>query len=177
MDLARWKTPQPSRSPTTPCPDVNAAQYSESAPIDDLASSDEQDSSNDRRLRATSRKGTGGLRVQAQAFQEDATEHQRQMQVEERTFPKRRKIASDKFVFQPSTLDKLIIGIWEQVHGSINLDPEAIFEQFQVAPQGGMSLQGPSTTFSPHQTAASQANGILTQATNPAALPLSADFR
>ena len=46
------------------------------------------------------------------------------------------KVASDKFVFQPSTLDKLIIGIWEQVHGSINLDPKAIFEQFQVAPSG-----------------------------------------
>lgn len=46
------------------------------------------------------------------------------------------KVASDKFVFQPSTLDKLIIGIWEQVHGSINLDPKAIFEQFQVAPHG-----------------------------------------
>jgi ATP-dependent RNA helicase DDX49/DBP8 len=46
------------------------------------------------------------------------------------------KVASDKFVFQPSTLDKLIIGIWEQVHGSINLDPKAIFEQFQVAPNG-----------------------------------------
>jgi ATP-dependent RNA helicase DDX49/DBP8 len=40
-------------------------------------------------------------------------------------------------VFQPSTLDKLIIGIWEQVHGSINLDPKAIFEQFQVATPAG----------------------------------------
>jgi ATP-dependent RNA helicase DDX49/DBP8 len=45
-------------------------------------------------------------------------------------------VASEKFVFQPSTLDKLIIGIWEQVHGSINLDPKAIFEQFQVVPSG-----------------------------------------
>jgi ATP-dependent RNA helicase DDX49/DBP8 len=47
------------------------------------------------------------------------------------------QVASDKFVFQPSTLDKLIIGIWEQVHGSINLDPKAIFEQFQVAQPAG----------------------------------------
>lgn len=37
------------------------------------------------------------------------------MHVEARTFPKRRKVASEKFVFQPSTLDKLIVGIWEQV--------------------------------------------------------------
>ncbi|KAF1360746.1 SET domain-containing protein [Lizonia empirigonia] len=41
-----------------------------------------------------------------------------------------RKVASEKFV----TLDKLIIGIWEQLHGSINIDPKAIFEQFQIAP-------------------------------------------
>ena len=29
-----------------------------------------------------------------------------------------------------------MIGIWEQVHGSINLDPTAIFEQFAVAAPG-----------------------------------------
>jgi ATP-dependent RNA helicase DDX49/DBP8 len=46
------------------------------------------------------------------------------------------QVASDKFVFQPSTLDKLIIGIWEQVHSTLNLDPKAIFEQFQVSPNG-----------------------------------------
>ncbi|EMD90469.1 hypothetical protein COCC4DRAFT_159908 [Bipolaris maydis ATCC 48331] len=84
------------------------------------------------------RKGTGGLRVSQKqsSFQEDLSEHQRQMQIDSRSFPKRKKVTSDKFVFQPSTLDKLIIGIWEQVHGSINLDPKAIFEQFQVAPNG-----------------------------------------
>jgi ATP-dependent RNA helicase DDX49/DBP8 len=47
-----------------------------------------------------------------------------------------RQVASEKFVFQPSTLDKLIIGIWEQVHSTLNLDPKAIFEQFQVTPNG-----------------------------------------
>jgi ATP-dependent RNA helicase DDX49/DBP8 len=85
------------------------------------------------------RKGTGGLRVSQNqsSFQEDLSEHQRQMQVDSRSFPKRKKMASEKFVFQPSTLDKLIIGIWEQVHGSINLDPKAIFEQFQVATPTG----------------------------------------
>lgn len=153
MDLSRWKTPQPSQSPIAARQDHDAAQRKGPFHGNDSASSDEHDSGNDRRLRAPNRKGTGGLRVQAQDFHEDATEHQRQMQVEGRTFPKRRKVASEKFVFQPSTLDKLIVGIWEQVHGSINLDPEAIFEQFQVAPHGGMSLQRSSNTFSPHQSA------------------------
>jgi ATP-dependent RNA helicase DDX49/DBP8 len=43
-------------------------------------------------------------------------------------------VIPDKFVFQPSTLDKLVVGIWEQIHGAINLDPQLIFEQFQIAP-------------------------------------------
>lgn len=59
------------------------------------------------------------------------------MTSDNRNFPKRRKIVSEKFVFQPSTLDKLIIGIWEQIHGTLNLDPQAIFEQFQIVPSGG----------------------------------------
>jgi ATP-dependent RNA helicase DDX49/DBP8 len=93
------------------------------------------------------RKGTGGLRIsQNQAIQEDLSEHQRQMQVDTRNFPKRKKIASEKFVFQPSTLDKLIIGIWEQLHGSINLDARAIFEQFQIAPAGSSDVVRQSTS-------------------------------
>ncbi|KAL7772541.1 hypothetical protein CFE70_002500 [Pyrenophora teres f. teres 0-1] len=57
-------------------------------------------------VREDRRKGTGGLRV-----------------------------SQNQSSFQED-LNKLIIGIWEQVHGSINLDPKAIFEQFQVAPTG-----------------------------------------
>lgn len=88
---------------------------------------------------STRRKGTGGLRItQNQSIQEDPSEHQRQMQVDSRSHPKRKKVASDKFVFQPSTLDKLIVGIWEQIHGSINLNPKAIFEQF--APNGSTDV-------------------------------------
>jgi ATP-dependent RNA helicase DDX49/DBP8 len=32
-----------------------------------------------------------------------------------------------------------ITGIWEQVHGSINLDPTAIFDQFAVTAPGEMA--------------------------------------
>jgi len=86
------------------------------------------------------RKGIGGLRItQNQVIQEDPSEHQRQMQVDSRSHPKRKKVASDKFVFQPSTLDKLIAGIWEQIHGSIDLDPKVLLEQLQVVPSGACS--------------------------------------
>lgn len=123
-------TPIPSRSPT-----ISRQGYEGMSPSLEIqshnldAAKEIADASN------TYRKGTGGLRIsQTQNIQEDYSEHQRQMQVDTRSFPKRKKVASDKFVFQPSTLDKLIIGIWEQLHGSINLDPKAIFEQFQIAP-------------------------------------------
>lgn len=40
------------------------------------------------------RKGTGGLRVSQKqsSFQEDLSEHQRQMQIDSRSFPKRKKV-------------------------------------------------------------------------------------
>jgi ATP-dependent RNA helicase DDX49/DBP8 len=131
VDLTEMRTPAPTRTPTVDRHDEDVASPTEESPI--------QDGPYPPGALEKRRKGTGGLRVsQNQSlFQEDLTEHQRQMQVDSRSFPKRKKVASDKFVFQPSTLDKLIIGIWEQVHGSINLDPKAIFEQFQVAPPMG----------------------------------------
>jgi ATP-dependent RNA helicase DDX49/DBP8 len=158
------KTPQPEGSPTVTRQDTEAASRAHGLPSHDESDSAEEHDRTDGRRRAYGRKGVGGLRVgQAQSYQEDVSEHQRQMQVDERTFPKRRKVVSEKFVFQPSTLDKLIIGIWEQVHGSINLDPEAIFEQFQVAPSGGgMSLQRSLDPSSSHQ-AVTQANATITQ--------------
>ncbi|KAJ4321683.1 putative RNA helicase [Neodidymelliopsis sp. IMI 364377] len=128
-------TPGPSRSPTIPRqdPDLTSpgleTQSHNSDPTEEAIDNDSVDPSR--------RKGTGGLRIsQNQSIQEDYSEHQRQMQVDTRSFPKRKKVASEKFVFQPSTLDKLIIGIWEQLHSSINLDTKAIFEQFQIVPAG-----------------------------------------
>jgi ATP-dependent RNA helicase DDX49/DBP8 len=117
LDLTGMKTPQPSRSPTVSRQDLDVASVSEHLRRrHDQESADEDDPDDAASLQPLSRKGTGGLRVSnSQLINEDLSEHQRQMQVEARTFPKRRKVASEKFVFQPSTLDKLIIGIWEQV--------------------------------------------------------------
>ncbi|KAF1938567.1 DEAD-domain-containing protein [Clathrospora elynae] len=134
VDLADMMTPAPTRSPTVDHQDTDiTSSTTESHVQGDPYPPGEQSDSSESRLAENHRKGTGGLRVSQNYIQEDLSENQRQMQVDSRSFPKRKKLASDKFVFQPSTLDKLIIGIWEQVHGSIILDPKAIFEQFQVA--------------------------------------------
>jgi ATP-dependent RNA helicase DDX49/DBP8 len=123
LDLTGMKTPHPSRSPTVSRHDWDTASISEHLQRRREHESADEDEHDDERdddatLQLSSRKGTGGLRVaNSQLINEDLSEHQRQMQVEARTFPKRRKVASEKFVFQPSTLDKLIIGIWEQVSG------------------------------------------------------------
>ncbi|CAO2653135.1 Nn.00g025460.m01.CDS01 [Neocucurbitaria sp. VM-36] len=136
LDLAGMVTPAPSRSLTAARADYELVLPTEQSPSRCSPEPNEEQISNDLEMPHTSRrKGTGGLRIsQNQSIREDLSEHQRQMQIDSRNFPKRKKIVSDKFVFQPSTLDKLIIGIWEQVHGSIDLDPKAIFEQFQIAP-------------------------------------------
>jgi ATP-dependent RNA helicase DDX49/DBP8 len=113
------KTPQPSRSPTVSRQEFDATPRPGSHYQDDQESTDDENPLDDGAV-LPSRKGTGGLRVaNSSSIREDLSEHQRQMQVDSRTFPKRRKVASEKFVFQPSTLDKLIVGIWEQVR--INL--------------------------------------------------------
>jgi ATP-dependent RNA helicase DDX49/DBP8 len=116
LDLADMKTPRPSRSPTFDYEDFDSTSTALGPrPHDDSESADECGTSTTT-PQTSQRKGTGGLRVaQASAIGEDLSENQRQMQVDGRTFPKRRKVVSEKFVFQPSTLDKLIVGIWEQV--------------------------------------------------------------
>ncbi|KAH7382341.1 SET domain-containing protein [Pyrenochaeta sp. MPI-SDFR-AT-0127] len=136
LDLTGILTPLQSRSPTVAHQSFEMVSPTEKPLTHGIPEPSEgRESSVDKLSSNSRRKGTGGLRMsQNQTIQEDLSEHQRQMQVDARSFPKRKKVASDKFVFQPSTLDKLIIGIWEQVHGSINLDPKIIFEQFQASP-------------------------------------------
>jgi ATP-dependent RNA helicase DDX49/DBP8 len=104
------KTPGPSRSPTVTREDAGpsspAVRFltrggSDPGDDDDLA----------REVGAEPTRTQGGLRIApCQTIQEDLSEHQRHMQVDDRNFPKRKKVTSEKFVFQPSTLDKLIIG-------------------------------------------------------------------
>ncbi|OAG23378.1 DEAD-domain-containing protein [Alternaria alternata] len=129
VDLASMRTPAPTQSPMP----VDSNDYEESSSMDESNPRDDPYPS-EQHSRDTRRKGTGGLRVSQNqsSFQEDLTEHQRQMQVDSRSFPKRKKVASDKFVFQPSTLDKLIIGIWEQFQVSPNGSSMGVVRQTQT---------------------------------------------
>jgi len=81
-----------------------------------------------------SRTAISGLRPSRRdvAIVEDNT--QRQMQVVNENFPKRRKAEAVGYALKPSTLDKLIIGIWEQLHTGVSIDPVAILGQFVTQP-------------------------------------------
>ncbi|KAF2836161.1 hypothetical protein M501DRAFT_920996, partial [Patellaria atrata CBS 101060] len=61
------------------------------------------------------------------------SDSQRNIQSDNRNFPKRRKIRCDTLSLQPSTLNKLIVGTWEQIHGNIDLDHGGLLNQFEVA--------------------------------------------
>lgn len=50
----------------------------------------------------------------------------RRLQCDTRNFPQRRKQPPKKPSLKPSTLDKLIQGVWEQIFGSIRFDPQTM---------------------------------------------------
>ena len=50
----------------------------------------------------------------------------RRLQCDVRSFPQRRKQPPKKPSLKPSTLDKLIQGVWEQIFGSIRFDPQTM---------------------------------------------------
>lgn len=80
---------------------------------------------------AERRKAVGGLRLgPGSGPNEDDPNSIRQLQSDSRTFPKRRKINDERRALKPSTLDKLITSIWEQIHGSLQLDPRLVMEQW-----------------------------------------------
>lgn len=144
LDLTGFVTPAPSQSPPTTTQEVCSA--GDPLPSnEDLHKEREEPAIVRKNLRRKpsrepddaptehQRRGIGGLRIAPDTSIEDSSEHQRRIQSDNRSFPKRRKAVSEKFVFQPSTLDKLVIGIWEQIHGTLSLDLRAIFEQFQIS--------------------------------------------
>ena len=80
------------------------------------ALTDNDDESLERHIR---RKHTGGLRLKGLSNSRPAKI--RRLNAEGKTFPQRRKPNSDAKM-EPSSLDKLIRGIWEQIHGSLSFD-------------------------------------------------------
>lgn len=142
MDLTGIITPAPSSSLTANLPGHDIVSLTgEHSSHENLEPAEDEEMNTASTLDHPPATGVSGLRISNhQTFQEDLSEHQRQMQADTRRMSKRRKLETDNFVFQPSTLDKLIIGIWEQIHGSLNLDPKAIFEQFQIVPPGNADM-------------------------------------
>lgn len=79
--------------------------------------------------------GLRPARSGADTVVEEAPDSQRQIHSGDK-FPKRRKLKPVGHFMQPSTLDKLIGGIWEQIHASLSLDPEALVSQLQLKSPG-----------------------------------------
>ncbi|KAK4152169.1 histone-lysine N-methyltransferase [Chaetomidium leptoderma] len=113
--------PEPVLPPLTPC--------ASDSPTPCLGSQQE----NTRR-----RKGVGGLRpARHRAVVVEDVDSQRQMQVPARSFPKRAKVDDDAVAaLQEASLGKFVAGIWEQIHGGVDLDPQSSLEQWLGAAAG-----------------------------------------
>lgn len=89
------------------------------------------------------RKDLSGLRpakVNVAAVEAEA-DSQRQMHSGDK-FPKRRKLKPVGHFLKPSTLDKLIGGIWEQIHGDIDLSPQHLQGPWQLEGRDGQGHGG-----------------------------------
>jgi ATP-dependent RNA helicase DDX49/DBP8 len=118
VDIRQWKSSTPAitqsapTSPTlsrTPLSPISHTQL-EGAADHNAATA------NEGRAR---RKNTGGLRLGGNLTPQHRSPSPpvtRQLVTDQRSFPKRRRIDEGPAKLQPSTIDKLIEGIWEQIH-------------------------------------------------------------
>lgn len=117
-------------------------------------------------------KGTGGLRLaRSDSNLVEDTDSQRQIHSGDK-FPKRRKVKPEGHFLQPSTLDKLIGGIWEQIHGSLGLDPQSLMQQLQLRGEdnaggieggiGGLLMAPPTSATQLVAGAAKSRDGAMT---------------
>jgi hypothetical protein len=84
--------------------------------------------------RDSSRMAISGLRPSRGGIPVVEDNTQRQMQVVNENFPKRRKAEAIGYALKPSTMDKLITGVWEQLHSSVSIDPINLLSQFTTPP-------------------------------------------
>lgn len=88
-----------------------------------------------------SRKRKGGLRLapisDSAASIDDDVSSRRQMQVGQENFPKRAKSKPDG-VFQARelSLSKFVVGVWEQIHSGLTLEPLVLTEQVHLLAPG-----------------------------------------
>jgi len=89
------------------------------------------DASSDDSRQTKRRKAIGGLRIGGRNPLASHLPGPRQLATT-KTVPQRRKHEPENRSMRPSSIDKLILGIWEQIHGSINLDPQIVVEQLST---------------------------------------------
>lgn len=77
------------------------------------------------------RKHTGGLRLKG--LTDPKPSKIRRLNAEGKTFPQRRKPYNGDVKMEPSSLDKLVRGIWEQIHGSLSFDLKHVVSTFYLA--------------------------------------------
>lgn len=87
------------------------------------------------------RKATGGLHVRTGAGTESGrasgTSTPRRLESDNRVFPQRKKNGPENPVFQPSSLQKFINGVWESIFSNVKMDPTEVIEQWQAIESSG----------------------------------------
>lgn len=85
------------------------------------------------------RKATGGLRVVVDPNAEPGSTGNtaRRLESAGRVFPQRKKNVGDNPVFQPSSLQKFVKGVFESIYSSLKMDPTEVIEQWQAIESNG----------------------------------------
>jgi ATP-dependent RNA helicase DDX49/DBP8 len=140
LDVGAWKSPLQSPSGSSSMIEYGSVGLSEQnpdaaalgrdSPLPSISQLSEV-TANESRSR---RKTVGGLRIGANVTppRTPSPPGTRQLAPDQRTFPKRRRIEEGPARLVPSTIDKLIEGIWEQIHKPNGLVmPEGLGSAFQ----------------------------------------------
>jgi ATP-dependent RNA helicase DDX49/DBP8 len=146
LDIGTWKSPVQSPSASSNITERRIVGLPEQYPDAAALGQDSPPSSISHSLEATAnqghsrRKTVGGLRVGFNVTppRTPSPPGTRQLAPDQRTFPKRRRIEEGPAKLVPSTIDKLIEGIWEQIHKPHSLVmPEDISRAFQDSTNPG----------------------------------------
>jgi hypothetical protein len=134
--LPPLETLEPAPSPT-PDHDTETRNFRpRSTPVSQTSMPQESDD-----YPSKARKATGGLRVRVAANAEPASgsaeNTARRLESDGRVFPQRKKNVGENPVFQPSSLQKFVKGVWESIYSSIKMDPTDVVEQWQAIESNG----------------------------------------
>ena len=142
FDIGNWKSP--AQTPVTPriegssqrIDGLQVLQQGINPSENDSRRPPSSDGCDDTRNESPSRRKTvGGLRIGSSGLTPPRTPSPpgtRQLGTDQRSFPKRRRLEEGPAKLRPSTVDKLIEGIWEQIHKpNVLVIPEDISKTFQ----------------------------------------------